>query len=210
VTVNIAETFVSLQGESTWAGLPCFFVRLAGCNLRCRYCDTPAARDGGRQTEIESIVAEALAANAAISEITGGEPLLQDGFRSLAEALRDSTGKPVLVETNGSLDISLVPDGVIAIMDVKCPGSAAGEANDWANVARLRTYDEVKFVLTDEADYAWAARQVAERGIAARCRAVHFSPVNGIMDPSALGGWILRDRLPVRLHLQLHKLVGLR
>lgn len=208
--ITIFETFVSLQGESTWAGLPCFFVRLAGCNLRCAYCDTPASRQEGRRADVESVIAGAVAANTAISEITGGEPLLQAGFRPLAEALRDRTGRPVLVETNGSLDISSVPDGVIAIMDVKCPGSGAVDSNDWANVSRLRPHDEVKFVLCDEADYAWAARQVRERGIAERCRAVHFSPVHGILDPASLGEWILRDRLPVRLQLQLHKLLGMR
>jgi 7-carboxy-7-deazaguanine synthase len=210
MTVSITETFVSLQGESTWAGLPCFFVRLAGCNLRCCYCDTPASRQAGRKVGIEDIVAEAVAANVAICEITGGEPLLQEGFRELATALRDSTGRPVLVETNGSLDISLVPEGVIAIVDFKCPGSGACELNNWSNIARLRAHDEVKFVLLDEADYVWAARQVTERAITARCRAVHFSPVHGLMDPAVLGGWILRDRLSVRLHLQLHKIAGMR
>jgi 7-carboxy-7-deazaguanine synthase len=209
-TINIAETFVSIQGESTWAGLPCFFVRLAGCNLRCAYCDTPASRIPGRSVDIEAVVAEAVAAATPIVEITGGEPLLQEGFQPLVEALCEQTRRPVLVETNGSLDISLVPENAITIMDVKCPGSGAAGNNDWANVDRLRPHDEVKFVICDEADYVWAARQVVDRGIAERCRAVHFSPVHGLMDPPVLSGWIVRDRLPVRLHLQLHKIVDMR
>jgi 7-carboxy-7-deazaguanine synthase len=207
--VNVVETFVSIQGESTWAGLPCFFIRLGGCNLRCVYCDTPAARVPGRATRIEDVVAQAVSARAPICEITGGEPLLQDGFGALANALCERTRRPVLVETNGSLDLSAVPERAIAIMDVKCPGSGAADGNDWSNIARLRPHDEVKFVLCDEADYAWAAAQVRDRGIADRCRAVHFSPVHGLMDPSVLGGWIVRDRLPVRLHLQLHKIAGM-
>ena len=173
------------------------------------YCDTPAARVQGKAARIEDLVAQAVSARAPICEITGGEPLLQDGFAALAVALCEQTRRPVLVETNGSLDISIVPERAIAIMDVKCPGSGAAGGNDWANIARLRPHDEVKFVLCDEADYAWAAAQVLDRGIAGRCRAVHFSPVQGLMDPSALGGWIVRDRLPVRLHMQLHKMVGM-
>ena len=154
--VDLYETFLSIQGESSYAGLPCFFVRLAGCNLACRYCDTPEARGTGTRRSIASIVEEATAAKAPITEITGGEPLLQEGFACLAVALRDQSGKKVLVETNGALDISIIPEGVTAIMDVKCPGSGESGSFDPANLQRLRSADEVKFVLSDRKDYEWA------------------------------------------------------
>jgi len=209
VTVDVVETFVSIQGESTWAGLPCFFIRLGGCNLRCRYCDTPAASHAGARTRVASLIEQAIASGAHIVEITGGEPLLQPGFDALAAGLIERFRDRVLVETNGSLDISRVPAGAVTIMDIKGPGSGESESMDWENLQRLRPCDEVKFVLTDEADYRWAAATVQTRQMWERCRAVLFSPVHGRLPADTLAQWILRDRLPARVHLQLHKLLGM-
>lgn len=211
-TVDLFETFVSIQGESTYAGLSCFFVRLAGCNLDCAYCDSPRARTaaGGRTAGVDELVEACRASSAAIVEITGGEPLLQPGFRALAEALCGSCGgRPVLVETNGSLDLSLIPAGAIAIMDVKTPGSGMGGRMDPGNIGRLRPHDEVKFVIIDHADYEWAAEFVRRHRLADKCHAVLFSPAWGRLDPGTLAGWLLKDALPVRLQVQLHKLLGL-
>jgi 7-carboxy-7-deazaguanine synthase len=208
-TVNIYETFQGIQGESTWAGALCFFIRLAGCNLRCRYCDTTQAYEPGRDVEIAELVREAVTSTAAIIEITGGEPLIQAGFRELATELRDKTGKPVLVETNGSCDISLVPEGVITIMDIKCPGSGQNEAMNLANLKRLRRTDEVKFVLSDRNDYDWAKEFVLSHSLVSVCN-VLFSPVYGVLPADSLGKWIIRDGLKVRLQMQLHKIIGVK
>ncbi len=228
-TVRVTETFVSLQGESTWAGLPCFFIRLTGCNLRCRYCDTRQAYDGGRETPVEDLVDAFVQSQAPLVEITGGEPLLQGGFRELATQLR-SCGlskafggvsrpsgpslaggrKPVLVETNGSRNLSAIPDDVIAIMDLKCPGSGVSEAMDPENIARLRPYDEVKFVIGDRADFDWACGMVERHALAGRCHAVLFSPVFETLAAAQLGAWVLESRLPVRLQLPLHKIMGIK
>ena len=210
-SVEVCEVFTSLQGESTWAGLPCFFIRLAGCNLRCTYCDTPQAFEGGRPMSIASLVGQYRASRAAMAEVTGGEPLLQAGFSALAAGLQDTgDGRPVLVETNGSCDLSLVPDGVIAIVDVKCPGSGQAGSFDEQNIPRLRPFDEVKFVLTDREDYSWARAFTARHALDQRCKAVLFSPVQDRLPPADLARWILEDRLPVRLQLQLHRILGVR
>jgi len=209
-TVNVCETFVSIQGESTYAGLSCYFIRLAGCNLRCRYCDTTYAYAPGLDVPVPDLVAKCRASKAAIVEITGGEPLLQPGFRELAAALRDQGGKPVLVETNGSMDISAIPAGVVAIMDVKWPGSGVSEAMDSANIGRLRPQDEVKFVLSDRQDYEWAGDFVRRHSLATRCHAVLFSPVFGKLPAKEVGQWILDDGLPVRVQAQLHKMLGMK
>ncbi|MBN1556552.1 MAG: radical SAM protein [Lentisphaerae bacterium] len=209
-TVRVAETFTSLQGESRYAGWPCFFVRLAGCNLHCRYCDTPEARAGGVERPVAALVDAWRRSRAALAEITGGEPLLQDGFPALAEGLRDASDRPVLVETNGSLDLTRVPEGVTAVVDVKCPGSGEAGSFDPANLARLRPYDEVKFVLSGREDYEWASACVARHGLAGRVAAVHFGPVHGALDAAALARWILDDGLNVRLQVQLHRWMGLR
>ena len=209
-TVSVCETFVSIQGESTYAGLPCFFIRLAGCNLRCRYCDTTYAYNPGLEAPIPDLVNAYRDSRAAIVEITGGEPLLQPGFRELATALRDLGGKPVLVETNGSRDISAIPAGVVAIMDVKCPASGESEAMDPANLRRLRPQDEVKFVLSDRKDYEWAREFVRRHDLSRCCHAVLFSPVWGAVNARELGEWILADNLPVRVQVQLHKVMGMK
>ena len=209
--VDVCEVFTSIQGESTWAGASCFFVRLAGCNLRCVYCDTPQAFAPGRPTPIDSLVARFRASGASIAEITGGEPLLQRGFPALAAGLRDAgLGRPVLVETNGSCDLALVPDRVVAVMDVKCPGSGQCGSLDDRNIVRLRPLDEVKFVLTDRADYEWARAFVARHELDGRCGAVLFSPAHDRQSPAELARWILDDRLPVRLQVPLHRLLGVK
>lgn len=208
--VDVCETFVSIQGESTRAGMSCFFVRLSGCNLRCAYCDTQYAYKPGRETAIATIVSDCAASSARIVEITGGEPMLQPGFHELARALRDDSGKQVLVETNGSRDISVIPEGVIAVMDVKCPGSGECGATDLSNIKRLRPRDEVKFVLTDRADYEWAREFVSRHDLASRCGAILFGPAHGRLAPEQLARWLIADGLPVRLQIQLHKVLGFR
>ncbi|MEI6809336.1 MAG: radical SAM protein [bacterium] len=209
-TIQVCETFVSIQGESTYAGLPCFFVRLAGCNLTCSYCDTPQSRLPGSPVRISALVKACCSSKAAIAEITGGEPLIQPGFPELASALYRGTQRPVLVETNGSIDISIIPPEAIAIVDIKTPGSGMNGSMDIGNIARLRPRDEVKFVIVDRKDYEWACRLVRKYKLAEKCHAILFSPVFPALDPSKLGAWILKDRLPVRLHMQMHKLTGMR
>jgi 7-carboxy-7-deazaguanine synthase len=208
-SVFVTETFTSIQGESTWAGLPCFFVRLSGCNLRCRYCDSTHSYPQGRKTSIASLAGQFAVSTAAIAEITGGEPLAQAGFCALAQAMHDAgKGRPVLVETNGSKDISVVPEGVIAVMDIKCPDSGEAEAMDMANLARIRSYDEVKFVISSRRDFVWARRLVVKHGLARRCHSVLFSPVQGCVPASQLAGWVLEAGLPIRVQVQLHKVLG--
>lgn len=206
-SVQIHEVFESLQGESTFAGLTCHFIRLAGCALRCVYCDTPAARaDTGRCARVVELVAAAAASRAAIIEITGGEPLEQAACPGLASRLREACApRPVLIETNGACDLTLVPAGVVAIMDVKTPGSGEAARFREANIACLRPYDEVKFVLCDRADYDWARARADAWRLAQRCRAVHFSAAAGRLDPRALAGWLRADGGAYRLGLQWHR-----
>ena len=205
--LKVCETFTSIQGESSYAGASCFFIRLAGCNLRCTYCDTERACAEGLEVPLDGLLAEASAAPVDLIEITGGEPLLQEGFKPLATALRDRAGKRVLVETNGSRDLRDVPDGVTAIVDVKCPGS--GEVTSFlaGNVESLRSYDEVKFVLTDRADFDWAADFVRRHRLPSRCAHVFFSPAWGRLPARDLGEWLLGNALGVRLQVQLHKVL---
>ncbi|MCK5528187.1 MAG: radical SAM protein [Kiritimatiellae bacterium] len=207
-SVLVSESFISIQGESTYSGLSCFFVRLTGCNLRCNYCDTEYAYSGGTEIDVTELVQARLASGAAIAEITGGEPLLQDGFTALAKVLRDSSEQPVLVETNGSQDIELIPEGVIAVVDVKSPGSGEGDSFYMPNIDKLRDYDEVKFVLSDESDYVWAKDFIREHGLIDKCHAVLFGAVAGKLDVGTLGQWIVADKLGVRLQVQLHKIIN--
>ena len=209
--LQICETFVSIQGESTFAGWPCFFIRLTGCNLRCSYCDTTYAFAGGDPVSIPYLVNAFLATGLDCVEVTGGEPLLQPGTPALLKALQDTRpGTVVLLETNGSCDISVVPPGVVAIMDIKCPASGAGDAMDWQNLERLRPQDEVKFVISERADFDWAVRIVNEHHLASKCHAVLFSPVSGRVKPAALAEWLTASGVNARLNLQLHKLMGIR
>jgi len=209
-TVNVCETFVSIQGESTYAGATCFFIRLTECNLRCTYCDTKYAYSLGKEVKVGELVAQCRESFAQIVQITGGEPLLQAGFPELARELQSRSGKTVLVETNGSRDISVIPEGVIAVMDIKCPGSGEVKAMDWKNIQRLRPQDEVKFVLLDRKDYEYAAEIVREQELARHCKTILFSPVFDKLAPGMLAKWICEDGLPVRIQIQLHKYIGAR
>ena len=203
--MKVNEIFFSIQGESTYAGLPCAFVRLAGCNLRCSYCDTrPAYENGERQTT--GPVIEALKRfPASLAEITGGEPLLQEETPSLISALAEQ-GYKVLVETNGSVSIRGIDARATIIMDIKCPGSGMEGRMVWDNIGLLRPHDEIKFVLADRADYEWAIEIIEKRRLQEK-HTVHLSPVFGVLEPHRLASWILEDGVNVRLHLQLHKYV---
>jgi 7-carboxy-7-deazaguanine synthase len=203
--LRINEIFHSIQGESTHAGKPCVFVRLTGCNLRCVWCDTAYAFHEGRDMSVEEVTAQVCAIDCPTVEISGGEPLLQAEVVPLAEKLL-AAGREVLVETGGSLDIRVLPEGVRRIIDVKCPGSGEVQRNRWENLGQLRDGDELKFVVADREDYDWAVEQIRTRGLARGCPLL-FSPVHGEMDAAELAGWVLADALPVRIQLQLHKFI---
>jgi 7-carboxy-7-deazaguanine synthase len=204
--LTINEIFYSIQGESTYAGRPCVFVRLTACDLRCRWCDTPYAFHEGRKMTIDEVVADVEARGCPLVEITGGEPLLQADVVPLMQRLLDA-GKTVMVETGGHRSIAQVPAGVIRIMDVKCPGSGESDKNDWDNLARLGPADEVKFVIADRRDYEFARDVVTRERLHERVNAVLFSPVHGELEPRQLSEWVLVDRLPVRVQLQVHKYI---
>jgi 7-carboxy-7-deazaguanine synthase len=201
--LRVSEIFHSIQGESTHAGRPCVFVRLTGCNLRCVWCDSAYAFHGGTSMTVDEIVDHVNGYGCPWVEVTGGEPLLQEDVYPLMRALVGS-GYQVLLETGGSLAIDRVPRGVRRIVDVKCPASGEVERNRWENLDDLREGDELKFVLADRDDYAWAAQQVRERGLE-RLAPVLFSPVHDTLDPGEMARWVLDDGLPVRVQVQLHK-----
>jgi 7-carboxy-7-deazaguanine synthase len=204
--LTINEIFYSVQGESTYAGRPCVFVRLTACDLRCSWCDTPYAFHEGTKRAVDEVL-EALDAYACpLVEVTGGEPLLQEDVYPLMERLLER-GRTVLLETGGHRSTARVPHRVVTILDVKCPGSGESAKNDWSNLDRLRAQDEVKFVVKDRADYEFARSVMDERGLPARIGAVLMSPVHGVLDPKTLSEWMLADHLPARLQLQLHKLI---
>lgn len=203
--LRVHEIYRSIQGESSFAGRPCTFVRLTGCQMRCVWCDTEHAFYEGTWATLDEVCAEVDRLGGDLVEITGGEPLLQPGVLPLTSRLCDA-GAIVLLETGGGLDISAVDPRVRRIVDVKCPGSGEVDANRWENLDELRPVDELKFVLAHRDDYLWARRLVADRSLAGRCP-VHFSPVHGRLDARELARWLLEDRLPVRLGLQLHKLL---
>jgi 7-carboxy-7-deazaguanine synthase len=204
--LTINEIFHSIQGESTHAGEPCVFVRLSACDLRCSWCDTPYAFHEGRKMTIEDVVSEVRGYECPLVEVTGGEPLLQREVYPLMERLLGE-GFRVMLETGGHLSTERVPAGVTSIIDVKCPASGEAEKNHWPNLERLCPTDEVKFVVQDRADYDFARDVAARYDLAKRARAVLFSPVHGVLDPKELAAWILADKLPVRLQVQLHKYV---
>lgn len=207
MALKVAEFFSSIQGESTYMGLPCTFIRLAGCNLHCNYCDTLYAHKKGQVWHIESLVDKVVSAGCPLVEITGGEPLIQEETPALALALLQS-GHRVLVETNGSLDIDRLDRRCRIIMDVKCPGSGQSELNNYANLELLKPHDQVKFVMTDRQDYVFAKRLLKKRTIKVETGNIIFSPVHDRLAPSKLAGWILEDGLfHVRLQLQLHKVI---
>ena len=202
--LTINEIFYSIQGESTYAGRPCVFVRLTGCDLRCTWCDTTYSFTEGRKMSVEDVVEEVRRYGSPLVEVTGGEPLLQQDVYPLMELLLE-TGRTVLLETGGQVDISRVPGAVVKVMDVKCPGSGESHRNEWANIDRLGSRDQVKFVIKDRADYEYARGTLTQHALDRRCAAVLFSPVHGVMHPKELSEWILEDKLPVRLQLQIHK-----
>lgn len=205
-TLTINEVYHSIQGESTWAGEPCVFVRLTFCDLRCTYCDTEYAFYEGKKQTLDEIVAAVGAFNCPLVEITGGEPLLQKNVLPLMTMLADA-GHIVLLETSGAHDISAVDARVHRIMDLKTPGSGESGRNLLSNIDHLTQRDEVKFVIGSREDYEWSREQVERFALPQRCRAVLFSPIFGRIDPREIVEWILADRLPVRFQLQMHKFI---
>jgi len=203
--LRVSEIFHSLQGESTRAGLPTVFVRLTGCPLRCTWCDTEYAFSGGETLTLGDVLIEVARHGARQVCVTGGEPLAQKACLPLLVALCDA-GYAVSLETSGALDVSAVDPRVSRIMDLKAPASGEADKNLWDNLPHLNAQDEIKIVLADEADYAWARKVIGERKLDASCP-VLLSPVAGKLDPKLLAEWVLRDRLPVRVQLQLHKLI---
>ncbi len=204
--LQVIEIFASLQGESSYAGRPCVFIRLSGCNLRCNYCDTSYAFEGGEWLSVEQILFEVEKHNIPLVEVTGGEPLCQNESVQLMQALVDS-GYQVLLETNGSLSIAEVPDGVVRIIDYKLKGSGEGGSFNEANYQLLREGDEIKFVISDRADYLEAKQWVEARG--REGLSLLFSPVSERLKPALLASWILEDALAVRFQIQLHKVLGI-
>jgi len=201
--LRITEIFFSLQGESRTVGWPTVFVRLTGCPLRCGYCDTSYAFQGGSWMSLDSILADVARYGARHVTVTGGEPLAQPACLTLLGALCDA-GYEVSLETSGALDVCGVDPRVIKVMDLKTPGSGELDRNLWDNLACLTARDQVKFVLCDRTDYDWARGVLHDHGLASRCE-VLFSPVHGSLAPAQLAEWILADRLPVRFQIQLHK-----
>jgi 7-carboxy-7-deazaguanine synthase len=204
LTVN--EIFHSIQGESSYAGLPCVFVRLTGCDLRCSWCDTAYAFLEGRRREVDDVLSDVASYGCRLVEVTGGEPLLQPDVYPLLQGLIDA-GHAVLLETGGQVSMARVPPGVVRIMDVKCPGSGEAGRMHWENLALLGSRDEVKFVIGDRPDYDYAKMVVAREGLSSRVRTILFSPVHGQLPAADLAAWVLADRLAVRLQLQVHKYI---
>lgn len=205
--INIHEIYQSIQGESTLAGMPCTFVRLAGCPLRCTYCDTLQAIpfDSGEGMAIEDVVAQVSAWENPLVLVTGGEPLAQRTCIKLLQKLL-ATGAIVQLETSGALDISAVPIAVRKVLDIKTPGSGEEKRNRWENLQYLQAHDEIKFVLTNQADYVWAKRVIEER-LKDASATILLSPCWGTLNSEDLCTWVLQDKLPVRMQLQMHKVI---
>lgn len=203
--LRITEVFLSLQGESTLVGWPTVFVRLTGCPLRCQYCDTAYAFHGGEWRTLEQVLEQVAAYGVRHVCVTGGEPLAQKSCLPLLGALCDA-GYVVSLETSGAIDVSAVDPRVIRVVDIKTPGSGEAARNRWDNLALLKEQDQIKFVLCSREDYDWAKAILAQHGLPARCT-VLFSPSHGQVDATALADWIVADRLPVRMQLQLHKIL---
>ena len=205
--LKVNEIFYSIQGESTYAGFPCIFIRLTGCNLRCTYCDTTYAYEKGDDIPIEGILTRAKQFDCNLIEVTGGEPLIQDETPDLIEALIKN-GYTVLLETNGSQDISTVDTQCVRIVDIKCPSSGVEGKNYWKNLDYITLNDQLKFVIADRQDYLYAKKVLDSPAIRRRkTLLIHFSPVFRIMGLKDIAEWILEDKLPVRLHIQLHKYI---
>jgi 7-carboxy-7-deazaguanine synthase len=203
--LKVNEIFYSIQGESSHAGRPCVFVRLTWCNLRCSWCDTAYAFEEGSDRTVGAVLDRVAGFGTRYVLVTGGEPLAQDGVHDLIGELLDR-GHEVAVETGGSLDILPLDRRVMIVMDLKCPGSGMSERNRWENLQHLKPTDEVKLVIADRRDYEWTRATIRRHGLAERCGLL-LSPVHGVMDPRPLAEWILEDRLPVRLQIQVHKYV---
>jgi len=204
--MKICEIFYSIQGESTFLGLPCIFIRTSGCNLKCLYCDTRFAYEEGYEIKAQEILEKIKNYNCNLIEITGGEPLLQEevyGFIEKALKMKYL----ILFETNGSLPVNRLPEEVIKILDIKCPGSGQSEMMDFNNLSHLNRNDQVKFVIMDENDYNWAKKIIEENNLTSITENILFSPVYGILDPKKLAEWILKDNLNVRLQVQMHKII---
>lgn len=205
-TLTINEIYQSIQGESTWAGERCVFVRLTFCDLRCNYCDTEYAFYEGKKMTLPEILGRVAELNCSLVEITGGEPLLQKNVLPLMSMLCDA-GHTVLLETSGAHDISPVDARVHRIMDLKTPGSGEVDKNLWSNIERLTKGDEVKFVMGSREDYDWSSEKIRKFDLINRCRSVLFSPIFGRIDPRQIVEWILADKLDVRFQLQMHKFI---
>jgi 7-carboxy-7-deazaguanine synthase len=205
-SVVVSEIYLSLQGESSHQGLLCSFVRLTGCHLRCRWCDSAFAFYGGRRMAIAEVVQAIRALGAPRVEVTGGEPLLQPGVYPLMEALLEA-GLIVLLETSGAIDVRLVPAAVHKIVDLKCPGSGEADRNDLRIFEHMTERDELKFVLASREDYDWAKARIAEHQLDRRPFGLLFSTAFGELEPGRVAEWIVADRLPVRLQLQQHKIL---
>ncbi|MEY2492406.1 MAG: 7-carboxy-7-deazaguanine synthase [Verrucomicrobiota bacterium] len=205
-TLTVNEIYHSIQGESTWAGRPCVFVRLTFCDLRCNYCDTAYAFYEGEKIPLPEILKRVRMFECPLVEITGGEPLLQKNVLPLMTMLADA-GMVVLLETSGAHDISEVDARVHRIMDLKTPGSGECERNLWSNISRLTGRDEVKFVIGSREDYEWSRERMREHALSQRCRAVLFSPIFGRIQPREIVEWMLADKLEVRFQLQMHKFI---
>ncbi len=203
--LRVNEIFKSIQGESTYAGIPCVFVRLTGCNLRCLYCDTTYAYDEGSNMLLSEIMSAISGYKCMNVCITGGEPLLQQNVSKLINLLKKNLFK-VFIETNGSLNIDSLPKGVIKIVDIKCPDSGMDQEMDWKNFKRLKHKDEVKFVISSKRDYEWA-KEITKKYKIIDKATVLFGLVHGKLKPKTLAGWILKDGLDVRFQLQLHKII---
>jgi 7-carboxy-7-deazaguanine synthase len=205
-TLVIHEIYASIQGESTFAGLPCTFVRTTGCNLRCTWCDTPQAFYGGTRMARSEVLARALATGTELVELTGGEPLLQPGTIPLLRELCDA-GRTVLIETSGEADVSNVDPRVHKVMDLKAPGSGESHRNRWSNLESITGNDEIKFVLASRADYEWMRDVVRERRLHERTPNLLASTVFGSLAPKELVAWVIADQLRVRVQLQMHKYI---
>lgn len=206
LSLKVNEVYYSIQGESTWAGLPCVFIRLTACDLRCTYCDTEYAFYEGKKRLLDDVLAEVLTFDCPLVELTGGEPLLQKNSLVLMKALCDA-GKTVLIETSGAHDISKIDPRVHRIMDLKTPGSGECKRNLWSNIDHLTKRDEVKFVIGSREDYEWSCEQVLTHRLAERVQTVLFSPIFGRIEPVEIVNWLLEDNLPVRFQLQMHKFI---
>ena len=202
--LKINEIFYSIQGESSFNGMPCIFIRLTYCNLRCNYCDTEYAFYEGKDMSIEDIIHEIQQYDCKLVEVTGGEPLMQKECINLMRTLLNKNYQ-VMLETGGSLPLNEVPKKVIKIVDFKCPSSNMSKKNDWSIIKDLNSKDEVKFVIADKDDYQWTKKKINQYNLSEQT--ILFSPVHDILDPKILSDWILKDNLKVRLQMQLHKYI---